>query len=248
MIKAIIIDDESLARDLIRAYASEIADLEIIGEFLDGFSGFKGIHDLKPDLLFLDVQMPKLNGFEMLELLDEKPQIIFTTAFDQYAIRAFEMNAIDYLLKPFSLERFKESVDKAISRHNSGKSNNKGLDELREHVEDREEILNRIVVKSRNTIFVLPVHQVNYIEAQDDFVMVYTDNAHYLKQKTMKYYEDHLDPLEFLRVHRSYIVRLDLINKIEPYEKSSYIAVLKNNQKIPVSRSGYSRLRGILNS
>jgi two-component system LytT family response regulator len=192
--------------------------------------------------------MPKLNGFEMIELLDEKPQIIFTTAFDQYAIRAFEMNAIVYLLKPFSLERFKESVDKAISRRDSGKSNIKDLDELKEHLENKEEIINRIVVKSRNSIFVLPVHQVNYIEAQDDYVMVYTDNAHYLKQKTMKYYEDHLDPGEFLRVHRSYIVRLDKIIKIEPYEKSSYIAVLKNSEKIPVSRSGYSRLREIFNS
>jgi two-component system, LytTR family, response regulator len=248
MIHASIIDDESLARELIRDYASEITNLEIIGEFEDGFSGFKGIQELKPDLVFLDIQMPKLNGFEMIELLDEKPQIIFTTAFDQYAIKAFEMNAIDYLLKPFSLDRFKESVEKATSRYDSGKTFSKDLVELKDHLENKEEVINRIVVKSRNSIFVLPVHQVNYIEAQDDYVMVYTDNAHYLKQKTMKYYEDHLDRKEFLRVHRSYIVRLEKIIKIEPYEKSSYIAVLKNNEKIPVSRSGYSKLRDIFNS
>jgi len=248
MIRAIVIDDESLARELVRDYASEIKDLEIIGEFTDGFSGFKGIHDLKPDLVFLDIQMPKLNGFEMIELLDEIPQIIFTTAFDQYAIKAFEMNAIDYLLKPFSLERFKESVEKANSRFNSEKPFIKSISDLKEHIENKVELINRIVVKSRNSIIVLPVHQISYLQAQDDYVMVYTDNAHYLKQKTMKYYEDHLDPGEFLRVHRSYIVRMEKISRIEPYEKSNFLAVLNNNVKIPVSRAGYSKLREILNS
>ncbi len=248
MIKAIIIDDETLARELIRDYALEIPDLEIIGEFADGFSGFKGIQELKPDLIFLDIQMPKLNGFEMIELLEEKPHIIFTTAFDQYALKAFELNAIDYLLKPFSFERFKESLDKAILRNDSGKPYPESIVELKEHLDNKEEIINRIVVKSRNSIFVLNVSQVNYLEAQDDYVMVYTDNAHYLKQKTMKYYEDHLDPDEFLRIHRSYIVRLEKIIKIEPYEKYSYVAILKNNEKVPVSRAGYSRLREILNS
>jgi two-component system, LytTR family, response regulator len=248
MIKAIVIDDELLARELIKDYVSEIQELEIIGEFADGFSGFKGIQELKPDLVFLDIQMPKLNGFEMIELLDENPQIIFTTAFDQYAIRAFELNAVDYLLKPFSFERFKESVDKAVSRNDSEKPYPERIDQLKEHLDSKNEIINRIVVKSRNSIFVLPVQQVNYIEAQDDYVMVHTDNAHFLKQKTMKYYEDHLDPIEFLRVHRSFIVKIEKIIKIEPYEKSSFIAVLKNNVKIPVSRSGYSKLKEIFNS
>jgi two-component system, LytTR family, response regulator len=248
MIKAIVIDDESLARELIKDYVSEFPELDIIGEFADGFSGFKGIRELKPDLVFLDIQMPKLNGFEMIELLDEKPKIIFTTAFDQYAIRAFELNAVDYLLKPFSFERFKESIDKAVSRSDSEKPYPERIDQLKEHLDSKDEIINRIVVKSRNSIFVLPVLQINYIEAQDDYVMIYTDNAHFLKQKTMKYYEDHLDPAEFLRVHRSFIVKIEKIIKIEPYEKSSFIAVLKNNVKIPVSRSGYSKLREIYNS
>jgi len=248
MIKAIVIDDESLARELLKDYISEIPELEIIGEFADGFSGFKGIQELKPDLVFLDIQMPKLNGFEMIELLDEKPAIIFTTAFDQYAIKAFELNAVDYLLKPFSLDRFKESVNKAISRNDSEKPSPERLDELQKHLDSKNEFINRIVVKSRNSIFVLPVQQVNYMEAQDDYVMIYMDNAHYLKQKTMKYYEDHLDPEEFLRIHRSFIVRIEKIIKIEPYEKSSFVAILKNNVKIPVSRSGYSRLRELFNS
>ncbi len=243
MKKALIIDDELLARDIIKEYISELEKLEIIAEFSDGFTGLKGIQEFKPDLVFLDIQMPKLNGFEMLELLDDKPEIIFTTAYDQYAIKAFELNAVDYLLKPFSFERFKESVEKALMRIDSGKSITGRIGSLQADLELKDEILNRIVVKSRNSVVVLPVHQINFMEAQDDFVMIYTENEHYLKQKTLKYYENHLNPEEFLRVHRSYIVKIDLIRKIEPYEKSSRVVVMKNGKKIPISRSGLIRLK-----
>jgi two-component system LytT family response regulator len=249
MIRAIIIDDESLARDLLRDFIREVGGIEIVAECSDGFAGLKAIQEFDPQLIFLDIQMPKLTGFELIELLDKKPEIIFCTAFDQFAIKAFELNAVDYLLKPFSLERFSEAVDKASKRIQSEKSNNETdsvLDKLKEHLNESDGIISRIVAKTRNTIVVLPVQQVNYIESQDDYVMIYVNGAHYLKQKTLNYYETHLDPKDFLRVHRSYLVRLDQISKIEPYEKSAYVLILKSGDRVPVSRSGYSRLKEVL--
>ncbi len=250
MIRAIIIDDEYLARELLKDYINEKGGIEILAECSDGFAGLKAIQELKPQLLFLDIQMPKLNGFELVELLDSKPEIIFCTAYDQFAIKAFELNAVDYLLKPFSFERFNDAVDKALNRIEI--ANIKGfvgssVEKLKEHLDENEGLINRIVAKTRNTIVVLPAHQINYIEAQDDYVMIYVNGAHYLKQKTLSYYENHLDPKDFLRVHRSYIIRLDQLVRIEPYEKSGYIIILKSGDRIPVSRSGYSRLKAILN-
>jgi len=250
MIRAIIIDDEYLARELLKDYINEKGGIEILAECSDGFAGLKAIQELKPQLLFLDIQMPKLNGFELVELLDSKPEIIFCTAYDQFAIKAFELNAVDYLLKPFSFERFNDAVDKALNRIEI--ANIKGfvgssVEKLKEHLDENEGLIIRIVAKTRNAIVVLPAHQINYIEAQDDYVMIYVNGAHYLKQKTLSYYENHLDPKDFLRVHRSYIIRLDQLVRIEPYEKSGYIIILKSGDRIPVSRSGYSRLKAILN-
>ena len=244
MIKVLIIDDEDFAREVIKEYLEDISEIEIIGEFSDGFSGLKAINELNPDLVFLDVQMPKLSGFELLEVLEKKPMIIFTTAYDQYAIKAFEMNAVDYLLKPFSKERFDAAIQKVSEKKNL--RNEDLLSKLENSIDSKKEILNRIVVKSRNEIEVLAVDQVDYIEAQDDYVMIYTGEKKYLKQKTMNFFEKHLDSKTFLRVHRSYIVRLDRIQKIEPYEKSSSILVLKNGKKVPVSRSGLSKLKTVL--
>jgi two-component system, LytTR family, response regulator len=249
MIKCIIIDDESLARELLKDYIMELGGIEIVAECSDGFSGLKAIQELDPQLLFLDIQMPKLTGFELIELLDKKPEIIFSTAYDQFAIKAFELNAVDYLLKPFSFERFSEAVDKASKRILSSDRNRASVqqvEKLKEHLDDSDGTINRVVAKTRNTIVVLPAFQILYIEAQDDYVMIYVNGAHYLKQKTLNYYEKHLDPKDFLRVHRSYIVRLDQISKIEPYEKSTYMLILKSGERVPVSRSGYSRLKDVL--
>jgi two-component system, LytTR family, response regulator len=249
MIRAIIIDDESLARELLKDYLKELGSIELIAECSDGFSGLKAINELEPQLVFLDIQMPKLTGFELIELLDRKPEIIFSTAYDQYAIKAFELNAVDYLLKPFSSERFREAVEKAVKRIEAGSGRGEvkaNIEKLREHIDENEGMINRIVVKTRNTIVVLPVHQLNYIEAQDDYVMIYVNGAHYLKQKTLSFYEQHLDPKDFLRVHRSYIVRLDQISKIEPYEKSTWMLIMKSGERVPVSRSGYSCLKEVL--
>jgi len=249
MIRAIIIDDETLARELLKDYIEEIGGIEIVAECSDGFAGLKAINELEPQLIFLDIQMPKLTGFELIEILDKKPEIIFSTAYDQFAIKAFELNAVDYLLKPYSIDRLREALDKAIKRIELASSNrgeNVQLEKLKEHLDDSEGTINRIVAKTRNQIVVLPVHQIFYIEAQDDYVMIYVNGAHYLKQKTLSYYENHLDSKEFLRVHRSYIVRIDQIAKIEPYEKSSYLLILKSGGRVPVSRSGYSRLKEVL--
>jgi two-component system, LytTR family, response regulator len=245
MIKTIIIEDEQPARDLVKHYLSFHPNIEIIGEFSDGFSGLKGINELKPDLVFLDIQMPKLTGFELLELLDEYPQIIFTTAFDQFALKAFEMNAVDYLLKPFSQDRFNQAVSKVTDNHGNSTSSEK-VKKLSEHIAENSDLLDRIVVKTGSKIKVIPVDQVLYVESQDDYVMIYSSDGKYLKQQTMKYMEQHLDPKRFIRIHRSYIANIDTIKQLELYEKNSYVAVLTNGAKLKVSDSGYKVLKSVM--
>jgi Response regulator of the LytR/AlgR family len=245
MIKAIIIDDEQPAREIIKHYLSKHSEIELLTECADGFNGLKAIHELKPDLVFLDVQMPKLTGFEMLELMDETPQIIFSTAYDQYAIKAFELNAVDYLLKPYSQDRFDSALQKAVERIQK-ESKPEEIKKLAEHITDQVETLDRIVVKLGSKIKVIPIDTVLYIESQDDYVMVYTSDGKFLKQQTMKYFEKHLDAAIFCRIHRSYLVNVNTIKQLELYEKSSYLAVLSNGAKLKVSDSGYKTLRGLM--
>ncbi len=241
-IGAIIIEDEKPARDLIKKFMEDREELELLGEYDNGFSGLKATHELEPDVLFLDVQMPKLNGFELIELLDYAPEIIFTTAYDQYAIKAFEQNAVDYLLKPFSKERFNEGVDRLLVRLEQG-SGKKTTEKIRKHLSDSEELLNRVVIKKSGKIHVVAVSDIQYLEAQDDYVMIYTQQGRFLKQQTMKYYEKHLDSDQFIRVHRSFIVNVQVIERIEPYEKTNYILLLADGNKVPVSRSGMQVLK-----
>ncbi len=246
MIRVILIDDEPLARSLLINFLNEIEEVEIVGAYENGFEGLKGITELKPDLIFLDIQMPKLNGFEMLELLDEIPHVIFITAYDQYAVKAFESNAVDYLLQPYSQERLVTAFQKVKELiQNPAKS-----DSIKELIEDHQEqieTIDRIAVKTGTKIKIIYTGEVEYLESQDDYVMIYTADGKYLKQKTMKFFESHLPSKSFIRVHRSYIVRIDFVEQIELYEKDSYIIVLKNKQTIPVSKSGYNRLRAVLN-
>jgi len=244
-IKALIIDDEELARLLIKNYLKDHEGIQIIGECENGFEGARSISELKPDLIFLDIQMPKLNGFEMLELIEEPPQVIFITAHNEFAIRAFEMNAIDYLLKPYSQERLLSAVEKVREKIKSGSVNDKSINQLIQH--PLTEKLERIVVKTGTKIRVIPVEKVNYLESQDDYIMVYTDEGKHLKQGTMKYYEDHLDGSKFIRVHRSYIVRIDQVVQLEPYAKDNYILKLKNGTALKVSRNGLKNLKDKLN-
>lgn len=240
-LRALIIDDESLARELIKNYLKNQPGIDIIGECENGFEGVRSIVELKPDLVFLDIQMPKLNGFEMLELTDDPPEIIFITAHNEFAIRAFEMNAVDYLLKPYSQERLVAAVNKAREKILAGGTRDNRINQLVQ--QPLTEKLERIVVKTGTKIKIIPIDKIVYLEAQDDYIMVYTDEGKHLKQGTMKYYEDHLDNSKFIRVHRSYIVRIDQVTQLEPYAKDNYILKLKNGTALKVSRSGLKNLK-----
>lgn len=245
--KTFIIDDEEPARVLVKNYLEAYADFEIAGEYQDGFNGAKAINEIKPDVVFLDIQMPKLDGFELLEILEHHPVIIFTTAYDQYAIKAFEMNAIDYLLKPFSKDRFKKAIEKAIEKLSEQASNKATVNKIIESREQQTEELQRIAVRSGSGINVIPVEDICYFEADGDYVMIHTKNNRYLKEKTMKYFESHLDPAQFVRIHRSYIVNVNDIAKIELYDKENHIVLLKSNPaRLKASKNGYKLLRKIL--
>lgn len=244
--KIVVIDDEPLARSIVLEYLQEHKDLEVVAECNDGFQGVKAINQHKPDLIFLDIQMPKINGFEMLELLDATPAVIFTTAFDEYAIKAFETTAIDYLLKPFSKERFDQALEKWKAKHSTPASSEKNIQTLLENGAKQPDEKNRIVVKNGSDIRIVPVNDVVYIEAYDDYVKIFTKDTYYLKKKTMSYYEDVLDPSLFFRTHRSFIINLQQLTRIEPLEKNTYVALLKNGKKIPLSRTGYSKLKETL--
>lgn len=245
-IKAIIIDDEKLARDIVRKYLEQNKNIEICTECSNGFEAIKSINEIKPDLIFLDIQMPKLTGFEMLELLDDKPEIIFTTAYDQFAIKAFEVNAIDYLLKPFSLERFNEALNKVIEKIKNEEKNDSKINNVLSKVNEEIEKLNRIVVKNNQKIIIIPTEKITDLQAQDDYVLINSELGNHLKKQTMKFYENHLDNKIFFRVHRSHIVNINFVKQIELFEKESYKLTLKNGDKIPVSKSGYSKIKEIM--
>jgi len=215
----------------------------VIAECADGFSGLKTISAMKPDLVFLDIQMPRLTGIELVEVLTEKPEIIFITAYDQFAIRAFELNAVDYLMKPFEKRRLLEATKKAIDKIRSGKGNTEPANRILAKKPDTEGTVNRIVVRKANSINIIPVEQVRYVEAQDDYVMIYHSAGKALKQQTMKFYEENFPKSDFVRIHRAYIVKVTEINRIEPYGKDTHVAILNSGEKLPVSRAGYKQLK-----
>ncbi|MFT3749866.1 MAG: LytTR family transcriptional regulator DNA-binding domain-containing protein [Agriterribacter sp.] len=245
MIKVIIIDDEPLARNIVKEYLGGYPQINIMQECNDGFEGVKAINQHQPHLIFLDIQMPKINGFEMLELLEQPPAVIFTTAFDEYAIRAFETHAIDYLLKPFSKERFDKSMQKWISQQNTDK-NISTYSALAEATVQQQLNQNRIVVKINNKIKIIPLQDIHFIEAADDYVKIHTSEGEYLKNKTMQYFETLLGGEQFVRTHRSYMVNVQYITKLDPYEKDTYTAILSSGAKVAVSKTGYSKLKQVL--
>lgn len=246
MKRALVIDDEPLARMVVLEYLQAFSDqIEVMQECNDGFEGLKAIHQHQPDLIFLDVQMPKINGFEMLELVENQPSVIFTTAFDEYAIKAFEAHAVDYLLKPFSKDRFNKAVEKYLAQLPSVKPA-KQTEELLEAVSQSPAQHERIVVKTGTKVKIIPVSDVIYLQADDDYVSVFTHEGSYLKNKTMNFFEQTLDQRYFVRVHRSYMVAIQQITRIDPYEKDSHLAILKSGAKIPVSKTGYVKLKQVL--
>ncbi|MBC7936914.1 MAG: response regulator [Rhizobacter sp.] len=244
MSKVILIDDEPLARSVVAEYLEAHPGLNIVQQCGDGFEGIKAIQQHQPDLVFLDIQMPKINGFEMLELLDQPPAIIFTTAFDEYAIKAFEAHATDYLLKPFSQERFDKAIEKwKEQRTNIAKPDTNALLETASQSPVQSD---RIVVKNGNKIKIIPVADIFYLEAADEYVKIHTAEGYFLKKKTMGFFETSLPVQQFVRSHRSYIVNVQQITRIEPYEKDNYVAVLKTGPQVPVSRTGYVKMREVL--
>jgi two-component system LytT family response regulator len=251
--KVIVIDDEVLARSIVKEYLQKHPQLQLVAECGDGFEGLKAIQQYDPDLVFLDIQMPKISGFEMLELLEKPPAVIFTTAFDEFAIKAFEAHAVDYLLKPFNQERF----DKAIAKCLSALASQAGTEQQTKPPDTRtEELLetasqspsqsNRVVVKNGSKIKIIPVHDIFYLEAADDYVKIHTQEGYFLKNKTMNHFEQVLDKQQFVRSHRSYIVNVQQITRIDPYEKDNHVAILRTGAKVPVSRGGYGKLKSVL--
>jgi len=243
MIKAIIIDDEPLARSIVKEYLQGSDQIEIVQECNDGFEGVKAIMQHKPQLIFLDIQMPKINGFEMLELLEEKPSVIFTTAFDEYAIKAFETHAVDYLLKPFTKERFEKALEKFFNQAPALKKNTEDLLESAVHLPSQSE---RIVVKTAGKIKIIPIPEILYLEASDDYVKIHTKEGAFLKNKTMSFFENTLPQDQFVRTHRSYIINVQEITRIDPYEKENHLAILRSGARIPVSKGGYAKLKAVL--
>ncbi|HOA38559.1 MAG TPA: LytTR family DNA-binding domain-containing protein, partial [Flavihumibacter sp.] len=284
--------DEPLASRMVKEYLSEYTNIEVVAVCQDGFEGVKAIQLHKPDLVFLDIQMPKINGFEMLELIENPPAIIFTTAFDEYAIKAFEQHAVDYLLKPFSQERFDKAVRRFISQasntsvasgsspdpsnrknestNNSGTANNHAANNkdatnssdqpltnpyhsqkektraLLDTAAQSPEQADRIVIRDNSHIRIIPVPDIIYIEAADDYARIVTANGAYLKNKTMSSFEKQLPPQTFVRIHRSTIVNVTHITQLHPHDKENYMALLKNGIKLTVSKTGYAKLRDIL--
>ncbi|MBX5439590.1 MAG: response regulator [Thermoflavifilum sp.] len=253
MKRILIIDDEQLARDIILEYLEAYPDCEVVAQCENGFDGLKAIQAHHPDLVFLDIQMPHLNGFEMLELCEDPPPVIFTTAYDEYAIRAFEANALDYLLKPFSKERFQKAMEKwekQLMQPHVGRQQTTANSSLL--AGSYHSPLLRIVVKKSDQIKIIPVAAIWYLEAADDYVKIYTAEGYFLKKATMQYYEDHLPSDQFVRVHRSFIVAISQISSIqfsereeEPNRRGNWIQ-LSSGKQIPVSKQGYQKLKTIL--
>ena len=242
-IKTVIVDDEELARKMLLEFLASHPEIEIVGECANGFEAVKAVTELNPDLIFLDIQMPKLNGFEVLELIGTDRAIVFVTAFDEYALRAFEIHAVDYLLKPFAAERFETALQR-VKQRLGGKV--PVPIELATSARPPAQYLERLVVKDGTRVYVIPVAKLDFAEAQDDYVALSTEGKKHLKQQTISSLETALDPQRFLRIHRSYIVNLERVTKIEPYSKDNYVVVLGSGQQLPVSRSGYARLRAFL--
>jgi two-component system, LytTR family, response regulator len=243
IIQTIIVDDEEPARLILREFLSTHEEVKIIAECANGFDAVKAITESKPDLVILDIQMPKLNGFEVLELVDRPPAVIFATAYNQYAIKAFEVHAVDYLLKPFSKERLTEAL---VHAKGHLKKKSFPVQELASAAGMRPSPLERILVKDGSKVHVIPVDKIDYIEAQDDYVAIKSDGKTHLKQERMAELERELDTSKFVRVHRSYILNLERIARIELYAKDSRMAILKDGTKLLISRAGYDKLKGLL--
>jgi len=243
-LRTIIVDDEQLARTVVRECLAAHPDVEVVAECANGFEAVKAVAELKPDLVFLDIQMPKLSGFEVLELVGGEVNVIFVTAYDEYALRAFEVHAVDYLLKPFSEERLAEALARARERLAARTPIPVGALVAAARPEGRP--LHRVVVRDGSRVHVVPVDRLDYVEAQDDYVCLHTEGKRLLKEQTMAEAEAALDPARFVRIHRSYILNIDRLVRVEPFGKDSRVAILRDGTRLPVSKTGYARLNELL--
>jgi two-component system LytT family response regulator len=246
-LRIVIVDDEALARAVVREYADADPGIDVVADCANGFEAVKAVSELKPDLVLLDVQMPKLDGFEVLELLGRDQPVIFITAYDQYALKAFEVHAVDYLLKPFSAERFQEAIGRARERLRAKAAvPPDDVDLMIRDAKPRTGPAGRVLIRDGANVHVLPVDKIDYVEAQDDYVAFKSEGKQYLKDQTLSAVEETLDPARFVRIHRSYILNIDRISKVELYAKDSRMAILRDGTRLPVSRAGYARLSQLL--
>jgi two-component system, LytTR family, response regulator len=241
-LRALIVDDEDLARRLVREYLHGHDDIEIVGECDNGLDAVKQIGALAPDLVFLDIQMPRLTGLEVLELTGRRAGVIFTTAYDEHAIKAFELHAVDYLLKPFSKARFDDALERARTLH-APAAPVPGLDAL---VARRTAPLERVLIRDREQVHVIAVEQIECIEAQGDYLAIHVDGKCHLKPQRISEIEEQLDPARFLRVHRSFIISLAHLQAIERPGPDRHAARLRSGKRVPISRSGYEKLRTLV--
>src|SRR4051812_27253242 len=239
-----IVDDEELARAVVREYLAGMPDIEVVAECANGFEAVKAVSDLQPDVLILDVQMPKLNGFEVLELVGRDVAVVFVTAYDQYAIRAFEVHAVDYLLKPFGADRLTAAIDRV--RERLGRGDVLPVRELAEQGRPAQEHARRVLVRDGPRVHVLPVEKIDYVQAQDDYVCFRCEGKEYLKEQTLADVERLLDPAKFVRIHRSFVLNLDRLARVETGERENRVATLTDGRRLPISRSGHARLNTLL--
>ncbi len=243
-LRVLIVDDEEPARTLLKEYLAQLPQVEVAGECANGFEAVKAVAEHRPDVLLLDIQMPKLSGFEVLELLPDPPAVVFITAHDEFAVRAFEAHAVDYLLKPVTPTRLAQALARARARLGAQAS----LDAAALHRAARpaSPYRDRVLVRDGNAVHVLPAAAIDYIEADDDTVILHAGAERHRKQQTLTALEQQLDPRRFTRIHRTFILNLERLLRLERYAKDSYVAILRNGTRLPVSRAGYARLRTLL--
>jgi two-component system LytT family response regulator len=246
MLRIAIVDDEAPARAILREYLEAETGVEVIAECENGFEAVQAVAAHRPDVLFLDVQMPKLNGFEVLELIERDVAVVFVTAYDQFALKAFEVQAVDYLLKPFPPERLAQALTHVRERLARAAANRTGVPRLAAALRNPSTPVTRVLIRDGGRVHIVPLPKIDYVEAQDDYVSIRTEGKAYLKEQTMTELESQLDPSRFVRIHRSYLLNIDRLSKLEATDTDSRVAVLQDGTRLPISRSGYARLAPLL--
>jgi len=245
-IKALIVDDEELGRKIIREYLESHPEVDVMAECGDAFQALEAVERHKPDLLFLDIQMPEVNGFELLEMLDTVPRIVFSTAYDQYALQAFEINAVDYLLKPYVQSRFDLAVERAVEDIRQERFDNDKIEHLLRHLDSQKTCLDRILVKQSGKIVILHAEDIGWIESVEDYVNLHTSKGSFLVLQAIRRLETRLDPERFIRVHRSYMVNLEAVQELEPWTNGRLKCLMKDGKEVITSRAGAKRLKKLM--